>query len=580
MPIDRSGLINSFKRIHLFRGVDDQRIGAIVDMVEQVELQAGTAIFNEGDDPDYFYIVASGRVRISRYSASEQQAIPIGFREEEDYFGEEVLESNWPRQISAEAVTDVILLRMSVPVLVAMLEQVNPLSHRLQMILDSYRLMLRKRFAWLDPEETVYYIARRHMLFLWLKILPPIALAFILIPLLFTLLIGTKFSMTVLLLFLFTTGVLLFWLVWNFIDWTNDYYLVTNNRVIYQERVILFYDSRQESPMPAVQSTQTNTSQWGRWLGYGNVAIRTYIGTILFRSVSMPEQVMALIQEQQARAQYGQYRSELRTIKSTIEQRIRSGPQAPVPFTPARPTTQPSPMRQFLSSMFHLRYESGGTITYRTHIIILLKKIGAPSLLLIGLALLLFASASSRFAMLSVQATCGLVFVLGLVIFGWWFYQYMDWHNDVYLITQDQVVDVNKKPLGHEQRQAAPLKNILGIEYKRLGIIGLIFNYGTVYIRVGDKQLTFDDVFKPSEVQRELFHRLTAKTNADKQAEAATERRRLADWFATYNEWLRENPQQGLGYSSGENRARNPDSTSENSQPPNPPPSLPTRGGF
>jgi hypothetical protein len=580
MPIDRSSLINSFKRIHLFRGLDDQRIGALVDMVEQVEFPAGAVIFNEGNDADYFYIVASGRVRISRYSASEQQAVLIGFREEEDYFGEEVLESNWPRKISAEAVTDVVLLRMSVPVLIAMLEQVGPLSHRLQMVLDSYRLMLRKRFNWLDPEETVYYIARRHILFLLIKILPPLALGIIFIPVLLTLFISTKFSMSILLLLLLATGVLLFWFVWSYIDWTNDYYLVTNNRVIYQERVVLFYDSRQESPMPAVQSTQTNTSQWGRWLGYGNVAIRTYIGTILFRSISMPEQVMALIQEQQARAQFGQYRSELRTIKSTIDKRIINGPQAPVPSAPPRPAAQPSPMRQFLSSMFHLRYESGGTITYRTHIIILLKKVGVPSLLLLGLALLLFASISNRFAMLSIQATCGLVFVLGLVIFGWWFYQYMDWHNDVYLITQDQVIDVNKKPLGHEQRQAAPLKNILGIEYKRLGIIGLIFNYGTVYIRVGDKQLTFDDVFKPSEVQRELFHRLTAKTNADKQAEAAAERRRLADWFATYDEWLRENPRQGLNHPSGGSQAHNPGSNPEQPQPPNTPPAPPSRGGF
>ena len=103
-----------------------------------------------------------------------------------------------------------------------------------------------------------------------------------------------------------------------------------------------------------------------------------------------------------------------------------------------------------------------------------------------------------------------------MVIFGWWLYQYIDWHNDVYLITSDQVVDVNKKPLGHEDRQAAPLKNILGIEYKRLGIIGLLLNFGTVFIRVGDRQLTFDQVFNPSEVQRELFHRLTAKNYARK----------------------------------------------------------------
>ena len=130
----------------------------------------------------------------------------------------------------------------------------------------------------------------------------------------------------------------------------------------------------------------------------------------------------------------------------------------------------------------------------------------------------------------------------GCFILLWWLYQYLDWHNDVYLITPDQVVDVNKKPLGREERQAAPLKNILSIEYKRLGIIGLLLNFGTVYIRVGDQTLTFDDVFNPSEVQRELFHRLAAKNFAEKQAGSRSERQRMADWIAAYHRVTQEKP--------------------------------------
>ncbi len=580
MPVDRSNLINIFKRIHLFRGVDDQKLGEIADKVEQVEVPAGTRIFSQGEDPDYFYIVVIGRVRIWSQSASDQQDIPLGFREEEDYFGEEVLEEGWPRQISAEAATDVVLLRMPVPVLIDMLDLVAPLAQRLQLILDSYRLMLRKHFAWRDPDESIYYIARRHVLFMWFMLLPPILIGIFVLPILLFMFLNSQLSMTFLLLLLSSAGVLLAWLVWSYVDWTNDYYFVTSTRVIYQERVVLFYDSRQESPLKALQSTQINTSQWGRWFGYGNVAIRTYIGTILFRGVAMPDQVMAIIQEQQARAQFGQYRTELRTIKTTIDNRIRTGPQAPVPKQPPRPVVQPSPMQQFLSTMFHLRYESGGTVTYRTHIFILLKKVGLQSILLLGLFILLVASATNQFALLSIQATCGLVFVLGIVIFGWWLYQYMDWHNDVYVITPDQVVDVNKKPLGHEQRQAAPLKNILGIEYKRLGIIGLFLNFGTVYIRVGDRQLTFDDVFNPSEVQRELFHRLTAKINADKQFEMEGERRRMADWIATYDEWQREHSNRGRDFTARESKAPGSDSTPEQPPPPTPPPSPPARGGF
>jgi hypothetical protein len=140
--------------------------------------------------------------------------------------------------------------------------------------------------------------------------------------------------------------------------------------------------------------------------------------------------------------------------------------------------------------MFHLRYEDGGTITYRTHWFILLKKVFWPSLILLGMFSLFAANVYSQFEVLSFLASCVTSSFFGLMVFAWWFYQYLDWHNDTYLITPDQVVDVYKKPLGEEQRDAAPLKNILGIEYKRLGFIGLLLNYGTVYIRVGDRQLS------------------------------------------------------------------------------------------
>jgi hypothetical protein len=117
----------------------------------------------------------------------------------------------------------------------------------------------------------------------------------------------------------------------------------------------------------------------------------------------------------------------------------------------------------------------------------------------------------------------------------------MDWHNDLYIISIDQVVDVNKKPLGHEERQAAPIKNILSIEFRRIGILGLLLNFGTVYIRIGDRQLTFDNVARPSDVQRELFHRLAEVNAEEKKSQIEAEKQRLGDWFASYSEWARKN---------------------------------------
>ena len=44
---------------------------------------------------------------------------------------------------------------------------------------------------------------------------------------------------------------------------------VTNRRVLFQEKVVLLYDSRLESPLDVVQSTSITTSQCGRCLGFG-----------------------------------------------------------------------------------------------------------------------------------------------------------------------------------------------------------------------------------------------------------------------------------------------------------------------
>jgi len=540
MPVDLIRAVDFLKRLHLFRGIDEQMLETAFKLMDVVEYRSGHEIFKQASSPDYFYFVYNGRVRLTRSSQDQSQPELLGFMDEGDYFGHEVLEVNWPRQINASAETAVVLLRLSIPNFSSLLEVLPSLGQRLQLILDSYRLMLRVHFNWIDPAETIYYIARRHVLFLWLAILPPMILALISIPLLLYWTLTTLDIIALTLLFIFSLGFILWW-IWSYIDWTNDYCIVTNRRVLFKEKMILLYDSRLESPTEAIQSTSINTSQLGRILGYGNVAIRTYIGTILFSKINKPELVMSLIQEQQARSQTSQRRAELQAMETVIERRI-SGEPAPRPAPRPGPTpAKPSAVQRFISDLLHLRYEVGGTVLYRTHWFILLKKVGIPSLLLLGLGALFLATLFGQFTILSLQTICLFNGVVGGVIFLWWLYQYVDWHNDIYLITPEQIVDVNKKPLGHEERRAAPIKNILSIEYKRLGLLGLVLNFGTVYIRVGDQQLTFDNVLNPAEVQRELFHSLAAKNYSERQTQAENERQRMADWIATYHRVTQRN---------------------------------------
>jgi len=117
----------------------------------------------------------------------------------------------------------------------------------------------------------------------------------------------------------------------------------------------------------------------------------------------------------------------------------------------------------------------------------------------------------------------------------WWVYQYVDWTNDIFQVSPDQIVDIDKTPFGTEERRAAPLENILSTEYQRIGFLGNIFNFGTVYIVVGGSKLEFQDVADPATVQSDIDRRRMARVAAKNAALAAAERERIAEWLVTYH---------------------------------------------
>jgi hypothetical protein len=68
-----------------------------------------------------------------------------------------------------------------------------------------------------------------------------------------------------------------------------------------------------------------------------------------------------------------------------------------------------------------------------------------------------------------------------------------------------------------------------------VGIWGLLFNFGTVTARIGKAQFTFDNVHNPAQVQQDIFARMDERQAQQKEAEAARERARMAEWLAAYH---------------------------------------------
>lgn len=540
MQVERRVVLEILRQCHIFLSLTVEQLEKVADRIEAFLYEENAVIFDQGGDADGFYFVFSGQVKSSRTHTSDDDFVILQAR---DYFGEESISPTLLlRTTTATALSEVILLCIKREHIQALRSEFPSIDTPLRLVLNSYLLSMNLKMEWRAPREVIHYIARRHWVFLILKLLPAMVAGGVLIGIFsYLYIVPYPGAAWALILFILSLAGMLFWFIWLTLDWSNDFAVVTNRRVVKLEKVLLIYDSRQEIPLDAILADDLKTDQIGRFLDYGSILVRTYTGVMVLNRLAHPELVINLINEVRQRKKIRHRHEQIELIDRTIRERIehRPAPKGGPEPEEAQVHIKAGVLQEFMSKMFLLRIEEGNTVTYRTHWIVLLKKIGLPTLLLfITMVVILLAWLN----LIPVSASVGSVLAVSLapLLVLWWIYQYVDWRNDRYVITPELIMDIYRKPLGTEERKSAPLRNILSIDYERKDIIGLIFNFGTVYIRVGETTFTFDNVVNPAEVQRELFQFFMENKQRE---EARTEQERndqMADWIQRYHDFIEE----------------------------------------
>ncbi len=552
MAIGTSQRIAFLKKIHLFHGLADDQLSAVAAELEEMTFPDGQDVLQEGEWGDSFFLIYSGGVNV-RQSIGQR---PIAQLVPGDDFGEEALLSHQRRSATITAREDSLLLTLTRAQFQSLLKQVPKLRVNFEVSVASRRLARQKKFKWLEPDEVIYFLARKHPVLLYQAMIAPgIAMLVPVILLVIASIIRSSTPGFLPVSFLWLGGILFVgivgWIIWRVIDWGNDYYVVTNQRAIWLEKIVALYDSRQEAPLSTVLSVGIQTDQLGRLLDYGDVIIRTFTGRIPFHHVAHPNQAAALIEEHWGRAKEVSHKADQAAMKQAIRKRLgMSVDEAPAPIPQkseelvAQSPYRPSALSVFFSNLFKLRFEAKGTITYRKHWFVLVTQVWGPTLIfLLGFAVIIWRTVTI------VKNSPGgggidtfITIVAILLVFDllWWIYQYVDWSNDIFQVTEDQIVDIDKKPLGREERKAAPLDNILSTESERSGFLKVLMNYGDVLITVGGTELRFEDVFDPPSVQQDIDRRREARLERKRQAEATAERERIADWFAAYHHSVEE----------------------------------------
>ena len=551
MIIDIQQRVVFLNRIHIFSGIREDELAGIAVNLDEMSLPAKTTIFNRGDKPDGFYLIYKGKTKVSRPNEKGQEET-LAILSAGDYFGEEALFENRDRSATLTTEEDSLLFFLSRPLFDALIIKYEKLSPNFIVSINSHKLARANRFKWLGANEVIYFMARRHIIRLYQKLIVPILLLILPIVLfIFGFISNAVTPVAVAVIFLI--GVI-GWMIWLIIDWGNDYYIVTNQRVILLEKVIGVYDSRQEAPLATLLSVGVETDFLGRQFNFGSVNVRTFVGNIKFEYVNYPDQAADMVREYWERTKSRSTQAQKDAMKNAIRAKIGM-PVIKAPDEPLAPifdTGNKEAQRKLIwtafSNMFKLRQEDGATIIYHKHWFVLIQQAWRPLALFIFLLVLFFIQILRLYqdplnAILERIDTGGfrtdtaLITILFFMFldFLWIAYEYWDWSNDIFMVTADEIMDLDRKPFGTEERRTAQIENILSTEYKRVGLVGNVLNFGTVSIIVGGTKLTFQDVLDPAGVMSDINRRRMVQLAKKSEEAGNVDRERMATWVAAYH---------------------------------------------
>ncbi len=522
-------------RVPFLRELDlDTRL-QLAESLPHESFSPGETIVKQGERPESMAIMLSGEAEILVLD-QEGQGQRVGSIGATDLIGGREMVYRQARPHTVRANSRVEVLRWERNLLTAFMKEHASVLAALQFLAQSQEMASHLDFDWLRADEIVHALTRKDNFILYQMLTVPALLVSAALIMLFWGGIGTGSMLSWIGVGLGIAGILFG--LWQWIDWRNDYYVVTNRRAVWLEKIVGIYDSRREAPLHTVLSVTVNTDMTGRMFGFGDVVIRTYTGKVTFRNAPRPALLASLIEENWRRMRARLDSSDRESLVEALEKRLESDDQEQEAVTLEElQSAEDEDLQTGLDRWgFKIRFEEHGVITYRKHWAVLVREIFLPSALFIFIVVLIGARLGGliRGFDLATFTFLAMIALIGASL--WWLYRYIDWANDIYQITSAQIVDVYKKPLAREERKVAPLENILGTEVDRKGILGILLNYGDVIANVGTSQFTFDGVFDPVTVQQDIVHAQEVFLERRAERERNKRQREMVELFDIYHD--------------------------------------------
>jgi len=534
MLVSREDLVTKIRGIFPFFMSDRKLIEKMIAHCEVVIFEPGKMIFKEDAKAEHIYFIVEGEVEILK--ERHQSLNVINNKAKGGIFGEDALGNEAKRRTSARAKSTSLLVRIPINQLQMLISHENKLQRAFSLIITTYNNLLKSYLSVEYLQESVVYfgysdstvwlLSSSLKLFFWIVF--EMAVWILLKSALLSIDIFTVFS-------LFFSGVVLLWLLWNYFDWRNDKYIVTSRRVVNRKQTLFFKDQCFETPLNKIININIQKSIWGRSLDFGNMFIKTFTDVSWLKNIPQADIVQSLIENLWEKEKEKAREEEKRTFETVLQDQSNANLDRTVsPFSDEEEMTNEFINEEIIEDRGNIYKE------IHTHWILLLGKFIFPSMLLFSSVLILIYMKLNTFQLLESPLSIILASLYFCVVIIWCSYQFADWQNDRYIIDNQNIIDINRKPFGLEDRRTAPIKNIQSIRYEKRGLIRLLFDFGTVYIRVGDEDFTFDEVHNPAGIQKEIFNAFIKLIENESKEELTEQQKRFIDWMDSYEKFKGE----------------------------------------
>jgi CRP-like cAMP-binding protein len=548
--LSRFDMLHHLRQTMLFSRLNEDELKELAGYVGLVHYRKDDVLFYQGETDPTFYILYEGEA-VSHFRDEHGRQRPRGYLTAGSTVGEAFLFFQGVCDFTLTPITDTNWLYLTRDDLDLYLARHPGARGRLIPPEAIAARQQRKRFDWMEPEEELIFVDRRHWFALASRlVLPAMVILVAGLLLLVSPTLGAGLLLRALGIVFLVLGIPA--IGWIILDWLNDFYVVTDKRAVHQEKLLLVRQTRDEAPLNKIQNVNIGRLFVGNLLGFGTLLINTAAAfaaqRVVFDYLADPEQVQAIILAQMEKARVSERPETRRAIRQSLVETVGPGiyPVVPRPVIPRESALKPVGPKPRVWARVHqatfqrwfwIERKTDGQVIWRKHWIQLIAHIWAPVLAILGLLVVLGVSS----LVLTILAPLLLLPLNALLVlaFGWLWWQWENWGNDLYIVTEDRIIDTEVLPLGFRyQRTEATFDRIQNVSFEIPNPIATILNYGTVivYTAGAEGRLDFLYIRDPSGVQTEIFRRLAAYEQAQLQQQREEQRAELPQWFSVYEE--------------------------------------------